>query len=283
MAELVPLASLPESPAVGAGVPGPPAPGEVVLVGAGPGDPGLVTVAGLACLRRADVVVYDRLVHPDLLAEAAPGCELVDVGKRPGVPGVTQAEISALLVEHARRGRRVVRLKGGDPFLFGRGGEELLALGAAGIPASVIPGVTSALAAPAAAGIPLTHRGLARSVAVVTGHTADGAAPVWSSLAGVDTLVVLMGVAALESICRELVAHGRSPGTPAAIVERATLPSQRVLRAPLGELAPRARALGVRSPAVIVVGEVVGALADAEIWTQTAAARPSRPVERRNP
>src|SRR5438034_3879634 len=196
-------------------------PVNVALVGAGPGDPGLMTVRGLALLRRADVVVYDRLVDPRLLDEARPDAHRVFVGKASGAHTLPQPEINALLVRHAAQGRRVVRLKGGDPFVFGRGGEEAEALAAAGIPFEIVPGVSSAVAAPAYAGIPLTHRGVASSFAVVTGHEGCGKARAgvdWARLAtAVDTLVVLMGVAALPRIARELIARGRAPHTPVEI------------------------------------------------------------------
>lgn len=232
--------------------------GVVYLVGAGPGDPDLITVKGLRCLARADVVVYDRLVHPDLVAEAPGEAERIYVGKRCGHHAVPQEEIQELLIEHARAGRVVVRLKGGDPFVFGRGGEEALACAAAGVPWEVVPGVTSAVSVPAAAGIPVTHRGVAASFAVVTAHRASGEdAPDWNALAGVDTLVILMGVSRLPEITAELLAAGRDPATPAAVVERGTLPDSRVIPGTLRDLATRAAEAKVRSPATIVVGEVV--------------------------
>ena len=243
--------------------------GIVYLVGAGPGDPELITLRGLRRLRQADVVVYDRLVHPDLLAEAPPGAERIDVGKAPGWvhrkggsrsgrPPASQEAIHALLVDRARAGRRVVRLKGGDPFVFGRGGEELLACAAAGVPCEVVPGVTSAVGVPTAAGIPLTHRGVAASFAVVTAHRAADLDDVdWPALARVDTLVVLMGVARLPYVTAALVRAGRPRATPAAIVERGTWEDERIVTGTLADLAEGAAAAGVRSPAVIVVGETV--------------------------
>jgi uroporphyrin-III C-methyltransferase len=231
--------------------------GVVYLVGAGPGDPDLITVKGLHCLARADVVVYDRLVHPALLDGAPAEAERIYVGKRCGHHAVTQERIHELLVTHARAGRTVVRLKGGDPFVFGRGGEEAAACAAAGIRWEVVPGVTSAVSAAASAGIPVTHRGVAASFAVVTAHRARGEeAPDWRALAGVDTLVVLMGVKRLAEVTAELLAAGRSPATPAAVIERATLPGSRVVRGTLEDLAARAAEAGIRSPATIVVGEV---------------------------
>jgi len=240
--------------------------GSVALVGAGPGDRGLITVRGLALLRRADVVVYDRLVDRGLLREA-PRARRIFAGKLSGNHALPQEEINALLVTHARRGRRVVRLKGGDPFVFGRGGEEAAALAEAGVPFEVVPGVSSAIAAPAYAGIPLTHRGVAASFAVVTGHECgDGERVDWARLAtAVDTLVVLMGVATLPRIARELLLHGRAPETPVALVRWGTTAWQTVLAGRLDEIAARARAARLESPVVIVIGEVV-ALAERLAW-----------------
>lgn len=239
--------------------PPPPAPpGVVALVGAGPGDPDLITVKGLRWLRRADVVVYDRLVHPALLDEAPAEALRLYVGKRPGAHSCPQGEIHTLLIEHARAGRVVVRLKGGDPFVFGRGGEEVLALAAAGVRCEVVPGISSAVAVPAWAGVPVTHRDVAASFAVVTAHrTAGGDEPDWAALARIDTLVILMGVSRLDDVARRLIAAGRDPATPAAVVERGTLPDGRVLTATLADVAPRALEAGVRSPAAVVVGAVV--------------------------
>ena len=235
--------------------------GHVWLVGAGPGDPALVTEGGLAALRRAEVVLYDRLAPPELLDACPAEAERIDAGKAPGRVAMSQEEINAALVEHARAGKRVVRLKGGDPFVFGRGGEELETLAAAGIEATVLPGVTSAIAGLATAGIPITHRGVAVSFAVVTGHE-DPAKPAaqarWVELAtAVDTLVVLMGVGRLEAIAGALIAGGRPAETPSALVVEATTPRQRVVEAPLGEIAAAAEAGGVHPPALLVVGEVV--------------------------
>jgi len=250
--------------------------GVVALVGAGPGDPGLMTVRGLALLRRAEVVIYDRLVDPRLLAEA-PRARRVFAGKASGDHALPQERINALLVMHARRGRRVVRLKGGDPFVFGRGGEEAEALAAAGVPFEIVPGVSAAVAAPAYAGIPLTHRGVASSFAVVTGHEGCGktrAGVDWARLAtAVDTLVVLMGVAALPRIAQELIAHGRAPQTPVALVRWGTTDWQTVLTGRLDDIGARARAAALEPPVVIVIGEVVG-LAGRLAWF-----RPERAVE----
>jgi uroporphyrin-III C-methyltransferase len=233
-------------------------PGKVFLVGAGPGDPELITVRGLACLRRADVVVYDRLVHPQLLDEAPAWAEKIYVGKAPGRHSVPQEEIQDLLVRCALAGETVVRLKGGDPFVFGRGGEEAAACAAAGVSWEVVPGVSSAVAVPAAAAIPVTHRDSSASFAVVTAHrSADAGEPDWAALAKIDTLVVLMGVARLAQVAAALIHHGRGAETPAAVVERGTLPEQRVITGTLGDLAGRAAAAGVRSPATVIVGPVV--------------------------
>ncbi|MFL6203131.1 MAG: uroporphyrinogen-III C-methyltransferase [Thermoanaerobaculia bacterium] len=229
--------------------------GTVHLVGAGPGDPDLMTVRGLRVLRRAEVVVYDRLVSPELLAEAPEDAELIYAGKEPGRHSCPQEEIHDLLIRHALRGKTVVRLKGGDPFLFGRGAEEMLACAEAGIPCEVVPGVTSALGVPALAGIPVTHRGIAASFLVVTGHCDGGDRVDWQAAARVDTLVLLMGHARLGGIAAELVRHGRAPSTPAAAISRGSLPGERIVVAPLAEIAERAA--GLPSPVLVVVGEVV--------------------------
>ncbi|MCU0259554.1 MAG: uroporphyrinogen-III C-methyltransferase [Ilumatobacteraceae bacterium] len=225
----------------------------VALVGAGPGDPDLLTVKAARLLAEADVVVHDALVGQGVLDLVAPGTELIDVGKRPGRP-TPQELISALLVELGRQGRRVVRLKGGDPFVFGRGGEEAEALLAAGVPFEIVPGITSSVAAPAAAGIPVTHRGVSAAVTVVTGHRRAGEPDVdWRSLARVGgTVVVLMGVSQRAEIAAELQAGGLDPHTPVAAIERATTDQERVARCRLDELA----ATPVDSPAVIVIGPV---------------------------
>jgi uroporphyrin-III C-methyltransferase len=244
----------------------------VSLVGAGPGDPGLLTVRGREALERADVVLHDGLVDERLLALAPPGARIVDVGKSSPGAGphggryADQDAINALLVAYGRAGARVVRLKGGDPFVFGRGGEEALALAEAGVEFEVVPGVSSAVAVPAYAGIPITHRGLASAATIVTGHEAPGkggegggAATVdWAHLAaGGGTLVVLMGVARLPQLAADLIAHGRAPDTPAAVIQEGTTRRQRVVSGPLVELPRLAAAAHVRSPAVIVVGEVI--------------------------
>lgn len=235
-----------------------PAPGRVTLVGAGPGDPGLITVKGLEALRRADVVVHDRLVGPDLLREVRPGTHCIDVGKATGHAPASQDAINATLVRHARLGREVVRLKGGDPFVFGRGAEEVAACREAGVSCDVIPGVSSALAAPAAIGVPVTARGIGRSFAVVTAQTATEGPPVdVGQLAGVDTIVVLMGMARLAEVAQALIEAGRPATTPAACVQEATLATQRAVVATLGTIAVAAAAAGLSAPATIVIGEVV--------------------------
>ncbi len=232
--------------------------GIVYLVGAGPGDPGLITVRGVECLRQADVVVYDRLANPALLAYAAQA-QLIDVGKEADRHTIPQAQINALLLEHASAGKAVVRLKGGDPFVFGRGGEEAEALAEAGIPFVIVPGISSAIAGPAYAGIPVTHRDLACSFTVITGHRAghvkDPACD-WRRQAQTgDTLVFLMGVHSLPSIVESLLEAGRPPSTPVAVVQEATCAGQRIVTGTLADIVMSAA--GVQSPAVIVVGEVV--------------------------
>ncbi len=232
--------------------------GIVYLVGAGPGDPDLITVRGLRCLRRADVVVYDRLANPALLDEAPPWAELIFAGKAPGNHALSQEQINALLVERAQGGQVVVRLKGGDPFVFGRGGEEALACAAAGVAWEVVPGISSAIGVPARAGIPVTHRGVASSFAVVSAHgCGDHDTTDWHALASVETLVVLMGVERLGYVVARLREQGRAASTPVAIIERGTLPDERVLVGTLDSIVGQARTAAVRSPATIVIGEVV--------------------------
>ena len=259
--------------------------GFVSLVGAGPGDPELLTVGGLRRLREADAVAYDRLVAPELLELCPPRARLFDVGKEPGRHGHgRQGEISALLVRLAQAGLRVVRFKGGDPFVFGRGGEEALALAEAGVPFEVVPGVSSALAAPLAAGIPVTHRGLSASVTIAAGREGRGAGPGgeqhdWGALARMrGTLVFLMPVETLGHIADRLIAHGRAPSEPAALVHRATTPEQRTIVSDLGGIAGAARAAGVGSPSALVVGETValaGAIGGLRLDEQLSALRRS--------
>jgi uroporphyrinogen III methyltransferase / synthase len=228
----------------------------VYLVGAGPGDPGLLTVRARDLIATADVILHDRLIPPGAL-DGARG-ELVDVGKVGGGEQVPQDETNRLLVSYGRRGGIVVRLKGGDPYVFGRGGEEAQLLREAGVPFEVVPGVTAGVAAPAYAGIPVTQRGLASAVAFVTGHTEEGSAD-WAALAAFPgTLVFYMGVRALPEIVSGLLAGGRPADEPAAVVERGTLAGQRVVRAPLRDIAVRAQEAGARAPAVTVVGAVAG-------------------------
>jgi uroporphyrin-III C-methyltransferase len=231
--------------------------GTVFLVGAGPGDPKLITVRGAEVLGLADVVVFDRLASPALVELAPAGADRVYVGKEPGRAAMPQEEIDALLVDRARAGATVVRLKGGDPFVFGRGGEEALACARAGVPFEVVPGVTSAIAAPTAAGIPVTHRGIARSFAVVTASSAHGDEVDLGAVAtATDTLVLLMAAGALEEICRRLIEAGRSPDEPSAIVQWATTRDQRQVVAALRDLPALARAASIGPPATLVVGDV---------------------------
>jgi uroporphyrin-III C-methyltransferase len=231
--------------------------GKVYLVGAGPGDPELVTLKAVRCLGLADVVVYDRLAAPELLGHAPRAARRIYAGKRAGRHALRQEEIEALLVRHARAGRTVVRLKGGDPFVFGRGGEEALACAAAGVDWEVVPGVSSAVAVPAAAGIPVTHRGVAGAFAVVTGHSAGEDRLDWGALARLDTLVVLMGSERLPELAALLVGHGRPAATPAAVIERGTRPEERVVVGTLADIALLAGRAAIRPPATVVVGEVV--------------------------
>src|SRR3954470_18408019 len=234
--------------------------GDVFLVGAGPGDPGLLTLRAVELLGSADVVLYDRLIPPGALRHARPGAELVYVGKQGGGPQMPQEEIDRLLVDHGRAGKRVVRLKGGDPLVFGRGGEEALRLREAGVVFEIVPGITAGVAAPAYAGIPVTHRDLASGVAFVTGHE-DPEKPEsaldWAALARFPgTLVFYMGVRALPRIAERLQAEGRPAAEPVAVVERGALPGQRTVVATLADVADKAHEAGIRSPAVTLVGPV---------------------------
>ncbi len=254
------------SPEAGAPPPTPPtghrAPATVTLVGAGPGDPGLVTVAGKAAVEGADVVLTDRLVSDEVLAWARPGAEIVWVGKEPHGRATPQSEINRLLVEHARAGRRVVRLKGGDPYVFGRGGEEVIACAAAGVRVEVIPGISSAVAVPELVGIPVTHRGVSQGFSVISGHvppehpesTIDYAALAASG----TTIVVLMGVRTLPAITAALLAGGLDPTTPAVVVADGTTPSERTIAATLATVADAPTEAGVGPPAITVVGPVAG-------------------------
>ena len=246
--------------------------GIVYLVGAGPGEPELLTVKGLRLLESADVIVHDRLIDDRLLSMAGPDAELVDAGKTPGRTGRTQSDINDFLVSEAQRGKRVVRLKGGDPFVFGRGGEEADALVAAGVEFQVVPGVTSAVAAPAYAGIPLTHREHASSFTVVTGSlstTSDQDSPDWSNLARTPgTLVILMGWSALSDIAATLIANGKSGATPSAVVSWGSEPWQKTATGRLDSIAGIAKSQGLSAPATVVIGDVVG-LRERLNWFET--------------
>ena len=239
--------------------------GRASLVGAGPGAADLLTIRAADALRSADVVLYDKLVGPDILALARPGARMIDVGKRCGRHEMTQAAINALIVERARAGDHVVRLKGGDPFIFGRGGEELESLRAAGVETEVIPGITAALATAARLGIPLTHRGAARSLHLITAHGADDRLPEhdWSALARAGgTLAVYMGVRTLPLLAARLIAAGMDPSTPAIAVENASLPNERRLRADLSGIAATVSDASIDGPTLVLIGAVV-ALGDA--------------------
>jgi uroporphyrin-III C-methyltransferase len=237
------------------------APGSVWLVGAGPGDPGLLSLLALHALRQAEVVVYDALVDPRVLGLAHAAAAREYAGKRGGKPSAQQPDISLRLIALAREGRRVLRLKGGDPMVFGRGGEEALALAAAGIPFRIVPGITAGIGGLAYAGIPLTHRATNSAVAFVTGHASGGALPDeidWAALArGAPVLVIYMALAHLDEIVRRLLAAGRAPEEPVAIVAHATTPAQRVVATTLARAAQEARAAAIEPPAMVVVGPVV--------------------------
>ena len=243
--------------------------GKVYLVGGGPGDPGLITMRGVECLQHADVVLYDRLINPQLLRHARAGAELVYVGKTAGRHALSQTEINALLVKEGSAGKIVVRLKGGDPFVFGRGGEEAIELMQAGVPFEVVPGVTSSIAAPAYAGIPVTHRGVASSFAVITGHedpTKPDSSIRWEHLAtGVDTLIFLMGVENLPLIVQQLIANGRPPETPIALVRWGTWQRQETLTGTLGDIQDKLKDRAFGPPAVTIVGPTV-ALREQIAW-----------------
>lgn len=229
--------------------------GEAYLVGAGPGSPDLITIRGRQLLANADVVLYDRLASPALLNYARRDAELICVGKVPNRPSITQKQLNRLLVGLVQSGKRVCRLKGGDPFIFGRGGEELESLANAGLKFQVVPGVSAAQGCAAYAGIPLTLRGVARAVLLATGHTIDDAAPAITSLAPGQTLALYMGVAQYGDISTALIGAGHDPATPAAIVESGTTDEQRIVRTELRSLAAAAAALAIRAPALLIVGE----------------------------
>lgn len=250
--------------------PAPLQPGQVSLVGAGPGDPDLLTLKALRRLAEAEVVLYDLLVADEILALINKRARLICVGKRASRHTLPQHDINQLLLREAQAGQRVVRLKGGDPLLFGRGGEELAALRAAGIEVEVVPGITAAVGAAAAAGIPLTHRDCAQGVSLVTGHRRDGASGLdWAAHSGSEqTLVVYMGLGEAAAIAADLQAHDRAGDTPVAIIEQATTPRQRVLRCTLATLADCVARETPQPPALLVIGEVVALAAG---WQQTAA------------
>jgi uroporphyrin-III C-methyltransferase len=234
---------------------------KVYIVGAGPGDPGLITVKGLRCVQAADVLVYDRLVHPDLLAEAPPSAERIYVGKEQNHHSVPQEGINALMVEKAMAGKTVVRLKGGDPFVFGRGAEEVLYLLEHGVACEVVPGVSSATAVPAYAGIPITHREYSSMVSIITGHETfyKTRPPLRFDLIAPNdsTLVILMGMTNIERLTEELVRHGRPAHTPACVISWGTYPQQHIVTGSLADIASRVSREKVSPPGVIVIGEVV--------------------------
>ena len=234
--------------------------GRVTIIGAGPGDPGLITLRAVQCIREAEVIVYDHLVGPEILRHASPKARLIYAGKQGGRHTIPQGEINALLVTEARKGAVVARLKGGDPFIFGRGGEEAEVLKEAGIPFEVVPGVSSAIAVPAYAGIPLTHRSHTASVAFVTGHedpTKGKSSLDWPTLAGMGTLVVLMAVKNLSAVTENLIDHGKDAATPAALIRCGTTPDQETLTGTLGDIAGKAEEIGFAPPSILVVGGVV--------------------------
>ena len=234
---------------------------KVYIVGAGPGDPELITVKAARLVRNADVILYDRLVSEETISLAKEGCVLIYVGKHPGGPITHQERINEMMVEKAREGGSVVRLKGGDPFLFGRGGEEAQVLSREGIPYEIVPGITSAISVPAYAGIPVTQRHVASSVAFITGHEASTktkSTVEWERIArSVDTLVVMMGIGNLGSIAERLISGGRDPETPVAIIEKGTTKEQRTITATLGTIEDKARAEDIKPPAITIIGKVV--------------------------
>ena len=236
--------------------------GSVILVGGGPGDPGLLTVAGLEAIRGADVIVCDRLAPLSALQHARPETLIIEVAKIPRGTSTPQQLINEILIEHASAGKAVIRLKGGDPFVFGRGGEEWQACTAAGIPVTVIPGVSSAIAGPALAGVPLTHRELTQGFTVISGHAPPGdpgSTLNWQALATANTtLVIMMGVATLPAITAELIKQGLAADTPAMTVADAAMPSQRSVRGTLADIAPLTGEAGIKPPAITVIGAVAG-------------------------
>jgi uroporphyrin-III C-methyltransferase/precorrin-2 dehydrogenase/sirohydrochlorin ferrochelatase len=233
--------------------------GRVYLVGAGPGDPELLTLRAVRLLQKADVIVYDNLVSPGVLEFVAPTAERIFAGKRRNEHTLRQEQINSLIVKLAQEGKQVVRLKGGDPFIFGRGGEEMQTLAAAGVAFEVVPGVTAASGVSSYAGIPLTHRDYAQTCLFVTGHLKNGTADLdWPSLVRLNqTVVIYMGLAGLPEICRQMVAHGASPELPIAVVQDGSLPTQKVVTGTLSNMAERVAQAGLKSPSLIVIGEVV--------------------------
>ena len=234
--------------------------GKVYLVGAGPGDYKLITMKGLECIRKADVIVYDRLANVKYLEEAKKDCIFINVGKASSNHILPQDDINTLIADKALEGKIVVRLKGGDPYVFGRGGEEAEALAKQGVPFEIVPGISAGIAAPAYAGIPVTHRDASASFAIVTGHRKEGAEEEvkWESLAkGVETLAVYMGVSNLPYICKQLMKHGKDKSTPAAIIEQGTTSMQRTVVGTLGTIVDVAKKEQIQNPSMIVIGEVV--------------------------
>lgn len=234
--------------------------GRLYLIGAGPGDPGLLTIKGKSCIEQADVIIYDYLANEEFLRYAKPQAEVIFAGKKGGETHIDQAEINRILIEKARRGKTVVRLKGGDPFIFGRGGEEAAAAVAAGIPFEIVPGVTAAIGVPAYAGIPLTHRDIASAVTFVTGHEdpdKENRQVPWEKLSGIGTLVFFMGLSNLPEIVRQLLRHGQTPQTPVAVTRWGTRPEQRTVVGVLENIVEKVRAEALKPPALIIVGEVV--------------------------
>lgn len=234
--------------------------GKVYIVGAGPGDPELITVKGLKCIKEADVILYDRLVNKELLSHAKQNAELIYCGKMPDSHILQQDTINHLLVKHAKKGKMVTRLKGGDPFVFGRGGEEADILASNGIEFEIVPGISSGIAAPAYAGIPVTHRDYSSSFAIVTGHPKSGESDhiKWEALAkGIDTIAIYMGVKNLPYIQKQLLQHGKRPDTPAALIQWGTLSNQQTVVSTLGEIHQAAQKEGIENPCMIIMGEVV--------------------------
>lgn len=233
--------------------------GKVLLVGAGPGDASLITVKGLIAIREAQVIVHDRLVNLDLIAQASPNCQIINVGKKPNNHPVPQENINQILIDHALMGKNVVRLKGGDPYVFGRGGEEAESLALCGIPFEIIPGISSAIGGLACAGIPVTHRDYASSFHVVTGHMCQGNEPQnWQVLAQLEgTLIILMGMTRQEEICQLLIEAGKSPDTPAAAVMYASQQKQQIAKGTLTTLKDEIQRKKLHAPALLVIGHVV--------------------------